>query len=311
MIFAFLRGAARAANKDWGVSIYGAVERADAPLWLTRAYDMGATRFHFWDNYQLACVPMSEYLALARHLRNHAANHPLRDLDRLKRAADVAILLPAGYDLGHTQMGRGNLWALAELNLERRNTHGIAYRDIMSNFWREAERCLRNGVPFDALWDLADAAPRGYREVVRIREDGRVEVETDGRRQLLAAARRAEPKPGAPPELKLELRGGPAQYIATARIRETSAPVYYTHGADAAGVYQNAMVLWELFGPEEQDYRHLMPDGMRPLVRRLAGNEVEVEMRFTLDRPGRYRLRAATVDAAGRTTIAWQPLELR
>ena len=106
LIFAFLRGAARLSGKNWGVSIYGAVERADSYWWLTRAYDMGATRFHFWDNYQLACVPFGEYLALTRHLRNHAENHPVRDLERLRRAAEVAITLPAGYDLGHTHMGR-------------------------------------------------------------------------------------------------------------------------------------------------------------------------------------------------------------
>ena len=34
LIFGFLRGAARAADKDWGVSIYGGVDQADAPLLL-------------------------------------------------------------------------------------------------------------------------------------------------------------------------------------------------------------------------------------------------------------------------------------
>lgn len=53
IIFGFLRGAARAADKDWGVSIYGAVDRADAPWLLTHAYDLGATHFFFWDNYQI------------------------------------------------------------------------------------------------------------------------------------------------------------------------------------------------------------------------------------------------------------------
>src|SRR6185436_6720491 len=49
VIFGFLRGAARATDQDWGVSIYGAVDRADAPWLLTHAYDLGATHFFFWD----------------------------------------------------------------------------------------------------------------------------------------------------------------------------------------------------------------------------------------------------------------------
>src|SRR4051812_24644186 len=83
------------------------LDRADAPWLLTHAYDLGATHFFFWDNYQSACVPYSECLALARHLQAHSQSHPERNLARLKRAAEVAILLPPGYDLGHTLMGRG------------------------------------------------------------------------------------------------------------------------------------------------------------------------------------------------------------
>ncbi|MBI5084559.1 MAG: hypothetical protein HZB13_08180, partial [Acidobacteria bacterium] len=184
LIFSFLRGAARLANKSWGVSIYGAVDRADAPLWLTRAYDLGATRFHFWDNYQLAAVPFSEYTALSRHLANHASSHPDRDLAGLKRAAEVAITLPPGYGLGHTHTGRGNLWGLPELNLERTNSAGVTYRTVMSNFFLEAERLLNAGIAFDSLWELPVLPPTGYREIVRIREDGKVEVESAGRRTL-------------------------------------------------------------------------------------------------------------------------------
>jgi hypothetical protein len=308
-IFAFLRGAARLSGKNWGVSIYGAVERADSFGWLTRAYDMGATRFHFWDNYQLACVPFREYLELARHLRDHAANHPPRDLERLKRAAEVAITLPPGYDLGHTQMGRGNLWGLAELNLERRNQARVPYRTVMANFWREVERSLGRGIPFDALWDLPGKQPQGYREVVRVREDGRVQVESGGKQLLLAGARRADPKPGEAPQLALKVHGSAGNFTATARIRETTAPVWYTHGTDDQGIYRNAMVLWELFGPAEEDYRNLAPERLQPVVRRQAAG-AEVDISFRLERPGRYRLRAATVDTVGRSRVVWQALEV-
>ncbi len=313
LLFSFLRGAARLASKNWGVSIYGAVDRTDAFGWLTQAYDVGATRFHFWDNYQLACVPFKEYVALARHLRNHAASSLPRDLARLKRGAEVAITLPPGYDLGHVFMGRGSLWGLTELNLERRNTAGVQYRTVMSNFFLEGERCLRQGIAFDAMWELPGHAPAGYREIVRVREDGKVEVERGGRRETLAAARPVPGKEGSAPSLSVSMKGespGPVlQVTATARVTETSAPVFYTHGTDSEGIYRNAMVLWELFGPVEEEYRVITPEGMRPTVR-WQGDAAEVAVRFPVERAGRYRLRAATVDTAGRRRVVWSPFQV-
>src|SRR5262249_10788171 len=98
ILYGFLRGAARATGKEWGTSIYGAVDRTDGAWWLDHAYDLGASRFFFWDNAGLACVPYQECLGLARHLKMRVENHPRRDLDRLKRTAEVLILLPAGYN---------------------------------------------------------------------------------------------------------------------------------------------------------------------------------------------------------------------
>jgi hypothetical protein len=224
----------------------------------------------------------------------------------------VAITLPPGYGLGHVHFGRGNLWGVPELNLERRNAQGVSYRTVMSNFFFESERCLRLGVPFDAMWELPGLTPSGYREVVRIREDGKVEVAAGGRRTLLEKTRQAARPEGEPPALALELRaqepGAPLRLQALARVTERAAPVYYTHGTDPAGVYHNAMVLWELFGPGEEDYRFLMPENMRPVVRRTADG-AQVEMAFAVQRPGRYRLRAATADEAGRTRVVWQAFE--
>ena len=313
VIFGFLRGAARAADKDWGVSIYGAVDRADAPWLLTHAYDLGAKYFFFWDNYQLACVPYGECLALARHLQAHVQGHPDRDASRLKRAAEVAILLPPGYDLGHVHMGRGNLWGLGELNLERVNRHGVRHRQVMGNFFTEIERGLRLGVAFDVLWDLDGLRLGGYREVVRVHEDGRVEVSAEGRRSLRKGPRVLERPSGKAPQLAVELSGeagdAPRTVTARARVTEGSAPVYYTTGADRHGVYHNAMVLWELYGPAEEDYRMLLTGGANPPVAH-EGAAAVVETKFAVEQPGRYRLRAATTDLAGRSTVVWRELEV-
>jgi hypothetical protein len=308
ILFGFLRGGARVAGRGWGTSIYGAVDRADAPWHLTRAYDLGATGFFFWDSYRLACVPYGECLALARHLKNHVENRPQRDLERLRRAAETAILLPPGYNLGHVHMGRGNLWGLGELNLERTNPSGVKYRMVMHNFFTEIERSLRLGVGFDLLWDLPTLNRTGYREVVRIREDGRVEVTEEGRTELLDEPRTPPRPAGNPPQLLVELSrasgAAPLALTARARVTEGSAPVYYTVRRDAQGVYHNARVLWELFGPEDEDYRTLLQSGTPPRIQE-DGSATLVELDFQVDRPGTYRLRAATADLAGRTAVVW------
>ncbi|MHB8524502.1 MAG: hypothetical protein ACYDH9_27620 [Limisphaerales bacterium] len=313
IIYGFLRGAARLTDKEWGTSIYGAVDRADAFWFLTHAYDLGATRFFFWDNSGLACVPFGECLALARNLRTHAESHPRPDLQRLRQAAEVAILLPPGYNLGHVHLGKGSLWGLGELNLERVNRAGAKYRLVMSNFFAEIERCLRLGVAFDLLWDLPGIQPTGYREVVRIREDGKVEVTTDGQGSVMSEARAPARPAGAPPRLDISLstQAGKAPLDITARasVVETTAPVYYTFGADPQGICRNTRVAWELYGPGDEDYRFLTPSGLKPEIRE-QGNTTEVLVHFRLDRPGNYRLRAATVDLAGRTTVRWTPIDV-
>jgi len=310
VIIAFLRGAARLAGKQWGISIYGAVEKADSFWWLTHAYDLGATRFFFWDNYQLACVPYGEVLTLTRHLRTHARQHPRAGLARLRQAAEAAILLPPGYDLGHVQMGKGSLWGTPELNLERTNAGGVKYRQVMSNFFQEAERFLRLGVSFDALWDLPDVTVKGYREVVRVREDGRVGIVAGGRTSTRDSARTVERAGGTPPKLTVTAKAAGKVIRAVATVQQTAAPVFYTTGADPGGVYRNAMVFWELYGPEAEDYQYVQADRMQPIVRETAQG-AEVEMTAKVDRAGRYRVRAGTVDLTGRSTVVWANVDVR
>jgi hypothetical protein len=38
----------------------------------------------------------------------------------------------------------------------------------------------------------------------------------------------------------------------------------------------------------------------------VEGTRTEVEIQFTIRQPGKYRLRAATVDLAGRTAVVWK-----
>ena len=311
IIYGFLRGAARLTDKGWGTSIYGAVDRADAFWFLTHAYDLGAQHFFFWDTHRLACVPYHECLALARNLRAHAESHPYRDLQKLKHAAEVAILLPPGYNLGHVYMGKGNLWGLGELNLERVNREGIKYRTVMGNFFTEIERCIRMGVAYDLLWDIEEYRPTGYREIVRVREDGKVELIVDERSTFYDGPRIPDRPAGDPPQLNIELSTEtgevPLTVVAHASLFEGSSPVYYTLGADSKGIYNNVKVLWELYGPGEEDYRFLLSENRHPRIID-EGSRANVEMRFEIRQPGKYRLRVATVDLAGRTTVVWKSI---
>ena len=314
ILYGFLRGAARQTDKGWGMSIYGQLHRADA-FWLqTHAYDLGARHFHYWDNYQLACVPYSEILALSQNLSAHVESHPHRKLDELRSAAEIVILLPPGYNLGHVEMGRGNLWGVGELNLERYNREGVKYRTVMRNFFTEIERAIRFGVAFDLIWDLEGLKLSDYREVVRIREDGKVTVNESNETVLHEGARLPARPNGIPPTLCVDVSilqtDTSFEVQASATVTEGSASVYYTRGANEVGVYNNEMVLWELFGPEEEDYRFLNREQSEICINQTESGTA-VEIRFSLERPGNYRLRAATVDMAGRTAVVWETIPVR
>src|SRR5262249_47535574 len=121
---------------------------------------------------------------------------------------------------------------------------------------------------------------------------------TAGRRHNLRQGPRVpERPPGKAPGLALEVSSKLDQdrhsFTARARVTEGSAPVYYTSGADRNGIYHNVLVLWELFGPNAEDYRQLSGRVISPAT---SQTPALVETQFRLEQPGRYRLRAATAD---------------
>lgn len=317
IIIGFVRGAARVSGKQWGISTYGGVDRTESAAFISRAYETGATRFFYWDSAMTACVPFTEVLDRTRHLTALAKDYPARDLPRLLRAAEVAILLPPGYSLGHVHMGKGPLWGLPELNLERVNREGKTYRTVMGNFFTEIERCIRQGVAFDLLWDLPQVKieEQGYREVIRVREDGKVETMVDGQSDTLDGPRIPGRPAGEAPSLEVTLgesRGAaPCSITVSAQIREGSAPVYYAPLPDNDGVHQKLQVLWEVYGPNEEDYAFRAPeiDFAPATVEGYGEFKADATLHFT--KPGRYRLRAATTDLAGRSTVVWKEIEIR
>ena len=312
IIIGYLRGAARASGKEWGISIYGGVDVAEAPRFFSRAYELGATRFFYWDSARLACVPFGEVLDLSRRLKAQSELYPNRDLAALRDAAEVAILLPPGYNLGHVHMGKGLLWGVDELNLERRNREGIQYRAVMSNFFVEIERCLRQGVAFDLLWDLPELKLDGYREVVRVREDGKIELIQDGIHTLLEGARVPERPQGEAPRLSVALSTvqatSPVDILAVAHITEGAAHAYYAPAPDANGEHHNLRVAWELFGPEDEDCTYRSPGITYGPSSPEADRGYAAEAAIHIEKPGQYRLRAAATDLAGRSTVVWKEI---
>ncbi len=313
LVQGFLRGAARVTDKEWGISIYGQVIRSEAYWYMTHAYDMGASLFFYWDNYQLAAVPYNEYLALSKNLREHSKNFPNRNLEKLKHAAKIAILIPPGYNLGHVKMGIGNLSGLPELNMERMNSRGVKYRDVMNNFYIEIERCIRLGIEFDSFWNLKELVLDGYEEIILIREDGKIEVTNKGTTKVLDYARKPERPDGVQPQLSVEVKSTsgkvPSEITALAEVTEGSSPIYYTQGANKVGIYRNVYVLWELYGPEEEDYTDFWKERWDVSVIE-NNNSATAELKFNIDKPGSYRLKISTSDLAGRSKVVWKEINI-
>jgi hypothetical protein len=166
-------------------------------------------------------------------------------------------------------------------------------------------------VAFDSFWNLENLNLSGYREIVTVREDGKVEVYKNGTRMMYASARTPERPEGIPPQLSVEIsmtdKGGTHEVTARAKVIPGSAPIFYTQGADKKGIYHNQYVLWELFGPEQADYHYLRQETWQVSVS--ENNSIaEIEIDFSLSKPGNYRLRAATCDVAGRSTVVWKKI---
>lgn len=94
-----MRGPARAFNSKWGMSIYGQAEPHLRLPSMQLAYDLGAEFVWFWTSDHDHHVTYDQQLFLARQITEYARAHPRLDLDKLRRAATTAIVLPYGYTL--------------------------------------------------------------------------------------------------------------------------------------------------------------------------------------------------------------------
>ena len=307
MVYGMLRGAARLSGKRWGISIYGQFERAEVYRALSYGYDCGASFFLFWTGTGDHHVPYEEQLALSRFLREYARQRPDRNVDRLRQMAEVLILFPAGYTL----LSKEPMWWLPPLHYEKKNKHGLKYREVLARVAAEMERCYREGVCYDLAWDwegfsgsgnndLKIPKSKGYRKVVRICEDGRVIVQRGSREEVFYEPRWPRRPKGRSPGLRISLSReegrAPMTLVAHAEVTEHRSPVHFTPAHDEKGVWRNTKVIWQIYGPGPDDFAHL-------------SNRHDAKtglLSLELDKAGVYRLRASVVDRGGRSTVQWK-----
>jgi hypothetical protein len=168
--YAWLRGAARAWGKSWGMAIYGQCDPEIAPLAITLAYDMGARYIWFWTYDHQHHLPHFMKLKLLKHLQDHKANHPRQSLEKLLHAAQTAIVLPYGYGY---HLDFEQMWESPNLSIHTNNVAGVPHKKVMETALREALKCARARENFDFTIDIGQDFS-GYKRVLKIGLDGSV-----------------------------------------------------------------------------------------------------------------------------------------
>jgi len=167
-IFAFLRGAARSFDGDWGTSLYGHSDTDLRVPAFVRAYEMGAKYLWFWTSDHEHHMPFSGQLRIAAEITEYARRHPRPDRESLRRSADVGIALPPGYAFNWN-----GTWGMER---ERTNRFGVSYGDISTAAFWEGLLCSRRGIEYDFLVDHPGIDRLGYERIVYVREDGSTDV---------------------------------------------------------------------------------------------------------------------------------------
>ena len=298
MIYGVMRGAARVTGKEWGIAIYGQFQVPEVYRALTYAYDLGASYFLFWTSDRGHHVPYEEQLMFSKFINDYAKHHPNRELEKLKHKAEVMILFPEGYTL----LSKEPMWWLPPLNYEKTNRKGLSYRDVLARVAAEIERCYRQGIPYDLAWNLEGLDLSGYREIVRIRENGEITVTSDSESATYNTPRWPARPQGQAPGLSVAVSNhkgtAPMFLVAEAKITEHQSPVHFSPQHDENGVWKNTKVIWQLYGPGPHTYQNLShlydsEEGILPLE---------------LEEHGTYRLRASVVDRVGRSTVRWKTI---
>lgn len=164
--FAFLRGAARVFEKDWGMSIYGQADREVSLLGMNMAYDRGARWVYFWSSDRGHHLPFEEQLTLARGLSEHVTSHPREPRRKLVCGADDAIVLPYGFTFNVSDWQKARLpglWQRGAYPVEMgAMADGTPYSSVLRVATEEMERLCAEGREFDIVVDMPQLRSAGY-----------------------------------------------------------------------------------------------------------------------------------------------------
>lgn len=161
---AFLRGAARYWGRYWGTSVYPEGDRSMMVPALCRAYDQGARCLWFWADRNL---PYKWRIEVLKGLSEHIRNNPRPAPEKTLRSAEAAVVLPSGY-----MLAEDTIWGM---DREQTNQFGVSYGDIAAAALFEGIMLSRAEVEYDYIHDAPGIDKLGYKQLVYVREDGRVE----------------------------------------------------------------------------------------------------------------------------------------
>ncbi len=282
-------------------------------------YEKGAACFWYWtgwigitDNSGLPYPYQVYYSSLVRDAFNR---NPNRNPDKLLRAARVAVVIPYGYTFTPYHMHRID-W----LHLERKNQHGVKYREVLANAALEVECLLQLGTEFDIVVDDPQTPPSGYDEMIFAQADGKLRIERQGQ----ASEVRDQPRPvnrpdlGPGPQLRIEVTK--PENGSTDPIRFRAVGKLGT--GEWAGERSEPLISWEVYGPDNRVRPAIFPE-----YGSLYSLQLEQSASFTLEHPipehlrererlgapapESYTIRAALADVFGRPAIAYQTIYLQ
>jgi hypothetical protein len=200
---AFLRGAARAWNGDWGVSVYPEGLPRLFPDAFTQSYDMGARYLWFWTHPPV--VGYATHLEVCRALKEHMKKHPRGGLREANRQGKVAIVLPAGWTIDSA----GSIWGFEPDQVTR---GGATYGDVALAATWEGILCSRRGVPFDFQQDAPLVADLGYERLVYVGPDAVLDARPPWTEDRAAKELRLSVEPDQGPPVAARAAGKKAEH---------------------------------------------------------------------------------------------------
>ena len=290
---AVVRGACRNFNKNWGTSIYSynpnQLEPKRNQTTLRWMYNAGSTYFWFWNCWpglSDAHVPYPYQRAYANTIRQAYKENPNRDMKALLNVAKVCIVLPYGYTFNHDRM-QSTKW----LYLDRKASTGLTFRQILTNAAVEVERCIRSGIVFDFAIDEPRFKPKGYEELIYIREDGSVKIVRPGRGEQVLSQGRNSSRPDLGPMPQISIRVDQVPASGPGMVKMTALP---TPGAGemALDIPRIGLYRWEAFVTDDAG-------NMKDLI----GSDTDT-FSFEAKLDGNYRVRVAASDVFGRPAVA-------